>query len=85
MLGLLSDAFRLYPISGIEPPEPAQKGAFLMEYPQYVNGGYFEAAAYNFANDPTSFDGLSPERQQLAASLIAVTFSEQQLQKIAKI
>jgi hypothetical protein len=85
MLMFLPEAFHLFPQPDEQKdPEPEEWSKYLLEYPQYADSKY-GLAALTFAQSRESVEGLIPELQALAASLICVFFDEQELREIANI
>jgi len=84
-MDLLAQSFDLFPIPEVQPPKPQEEGSFLLQHPQYVGDGKYDAVAMLMASDRGLIDVLTPERQDLATSLIATVLSEQDLRAIAGI
>lgn len=83
-VSLVSQAFDLYPLDDVEPPESHERGAFLLRHPQYVDNGAYDSAARLMAMDRDSFSAMTPDEQDLGSSLMTVLLSEADLLEIAK-
>jgi hypothetical protein len=84
-LNLLAEDFRLYPLPDVNPPhQPQDWGKFLLEHPQYTNSGAYYGLALKLT-ERIAFEGLDKSFQQLGSSLLAVTFSEEDLKQIASV
>ena len=84
-LTLLSQSFSIYPHPDeVRDPAPDEWSEYLLKYPQYADSK-LDLAAHTFAASRESVDGLSEPLQALAASLICISFNEQELMEIAEI
>jgi hypothetical protein len=84
MLAFLADSFRLNPLrNNPDDPKPEQWSGYLLQHPGFADSGGYTLAARVFAENRRSVDGLTPEMQNLAGSLICVKFDEQMLRNIA--
>jgi hypothetical protein len=86
-LYFLTETFRKYPLPPREsPPQPEEWARFLLRYPEYVEKGdkpMYEGAAQAFAASRKSADELRPDMQRLAGTLIAMSFSQEELTNMA--
>jgi len=84
-MALLAKGFEIHPLPDVETPTSKKMGSFLLQYPQYVEDGKYDSIAMHLASDRSLIDVLSPDRQDLATSLIATLLTEQDLKTIAGI
>lgn len=81
---LLEQSFRLFPLPDVSPPTPGNESDFLAEHPQYVSNGQNDAIAWLMASDKEIITGLSPQRQNLATTLMTTVLTEKDFLEIAK-
>ncbi len=79
-LDSLTQEFALFPKDDTTEPVAGQWADYLRQNPEYVDTGYYKAAARYFAEGGRqTCDGLDENRQRLAGTLIRITFDDEQL------
>lgn len=81
MLGMLPDAFSLFPLQGQDQPQPESWADYLRENPYFANPSY-KPVALEIANDRTVLETMSEEYQRLGGALVRVIFTDQELIKM---